>query len=141
MMEGEGGARGGEDGFGGVDANMDPELAEALRLSLVEEQARAAAASAAAEPAAPVPPLASASTAGGEDIDEDEAMLQQALLMSQSDANGEDQDGDIDMGGGEPAAPAVGQTVEEEELDEEAEIARAIEMSLMESQEGEAKGK
>ena len=35
-----GGAGGGNDDFGGVDPNMDPELAMALRVSMEEERAR-----------------------------------------------------------------------------------------------------
>lgn len=84
--------------FGGVDPNMDPELAMALRISMEEERARqeraaAAAASAAqegggtdAEMADSVPDGASA---GGLAMDlglsEEEALLQQALAMSMNE--------------------------------------------------------
>jgi len=130
MLEGDGAAPRG--GFGGgddfaVDPNMDPELAEALRLSLAEERAREAAAAATAasagEPSATSDPVASVP---GESMDEDEAMLQQALALSQAEGAGEDHDGDIHMGDEAPASAAEG------EEDEEEAIRLAIEMSLRE---------
>lgn len=60
------------DGFGMIDAEMDPELAMALKLSLEEEQARQAASEKSSSPE-------DGQTAG--DLDED-AMMQQAIAMS-----------------------------------------------------------
>lgn len=98
-----GGGAGGDAGlgafadFGGVDPNMDPELAMALRISMEEERARQERAAAAA---------ASAAQEGGNDADmsdatsgapttaglamdlglsEEEALLQQALAMSMNE--------------------------------------------------------
>lgn len=63
--------------FGGVDPNMDPELAMALRVSMEEERARqerANSTTAAADAAAPT-----------EDVSDEDAMLQQALAMSMNE--------------------------------------------------------
>jgi 26S proteasome regulatory subunit N10 len=85
------GAAGGMDFMGGVDPNMDPELAMALRVSMEEERARqeraAAAAAAAAEATTTEtqsPPAASVSTMNIM-MDEEEALLQQALAMSMNE--------------------------------------------------------
>jgi len=101
-------AAGGE--FGGVDPNMDPELAMALRVSMEEERARQESEAAPApEPLATVPealdasppapaptdaapattpaaaaPAAAESSSGGDEMD-DEALLQQALALSMND--------------------------------------------------------
>ncbi|KAH9916780.1 uncharacterized protein B0H18DRAFT_958669 [Fomitopsis serialis] len=121
----------------GVDPSLDPELAMALRMSLEEEQARQAAsvqasgsasgssapAAAPAEVAPPAPAAAAAAAAASVPADptddEEEAMLKQALAMSE---------GDVEMVGAD------------EELSEEDEIARAIAMS-MQQQEGKDKDK
>ncbi|KZO93767.1 hypothetical protein CALVIDRAFT_546551 [Calocera viscosa TUFC12733] len=137
MLEGDGavprGGFGGGDDFA-VDPNMDPELAEALRLSLAEERAREAAAAATAATAEPVPSSQPVPSVPGESVDEDEAMLQQALALSQAEGAAEDHDGDVHMGDEAPASAAEG------EEDEEEAIRLAIEMSLKESQDEEAKG-
>lgn len=86
----------------GVDPSLDPELAMALRMSMEEEQARQQAEEQTRQAAEPQsePPV----------IDkDDEAMLAQALAMSERN--------DVDMG-------------EDEDMDEEEAIARAIQMSM-----------
>jgi 26S proteasome regulatory subunit N10 len=109
----------------GVDPSLDPELALALRVSMEEEAARQAAANA---PLPPPPATAATATATtGTDgapaqtsqpapaaDDDEEALLQQALALSETHG------ADVEMteGGGE------------EELTEEEMIARAIEMSM-----------
>ncbi|EJU05988.1 hypothetical protein DACRYDRAFT_73212 [Dacryopinax primogenitus] len=139
MLEGDGAAPRGGFGAGddfAMDPNMDPELAEALRLSLAEERAREAAVAAAAvstgepaitstQPITPAPP---------ETMDEDELMLQQALALSQSERGPEDHEGDVHMGDEAPASAAEG------EEDEEEAIRLAIEMSLKENKEKEEHG-
>lgn len=105
----------GGDEFGGVDPNMDPELAMALRVSMEEERVRmeteaaplpepletvpealdtdalSAAAPPAATPAAPTP---AAPSAGAMD---EEALLQQALALSMNDdASPDDATGGLD---------------------------------------------
>jgi 26S proteasome regulatory subunit N10 len=97
-FQGSGAGGGGAEGFEfGVDPNMDPDLALALRVSLEEERARQNAAAAAAGSsgaagsadaagaggATPAAPAAAAAggAAGDMDLDED-ALLQQALAMS-----------------------------------------------------------
>jgi len=104
----------------GVDPSLDPELAMALRMSMEEEQARqAAAAQAGAGPAAPAetPAAAAPSTAAAVPAeptdDEEEAMLKQALAMSEGQ--------DVEM------AEHAG---DDDEMSEEDAIARAIEMSM-----------
>jgi len=65
--------------FGGVDPNMDPELAMALRVSMEEERARQErAAAAATEESAP----AAAASAADDLASQEDALLQQALAMS-----------------------------------------------------------
>ncbi|KAG0039084.1 hypothetical protein BGZ82_009782 [Podila clonocystis] len=89
----------------GVDPNLDPELALAIRISLEEERARqesASGASAAAEGAAPA-----AAAAGDNAMSIEDDLLAQALASSQAD-------GDHDMEG----------------LTEEQEMQRAIQMSM-----------
>ncbi|TFK45476.1 hypothetical protein OE88DRAFT_1669186 [Heliocybe sulcata] len=128
------GGAGGEGGGGsnqfefGVDPTLDPELAMALRMSMEEEQARQAAQAATQQPSAPSAPASAptATTVSAEPTDDEEdAMLQQALAMS------EQQEQDVEMhdhGEGE-----------DEEMSEEEAIARAIEMSMQGEQEEQQK--
>eukprot|EP00584_Thalassiosira_punctigera_P023789 CAMPEP_0172552682 /NCGR_PEP_ID=MMETSP1067-20121228/46864_1 /TAXON_ID=265564 ORGANISM="Thalassiosira punctigera, Strain Tpunct2005C2" /NCGR_SAMPLE_ID=MMETSP1067 /ASSEMBLY_ACC=CAM_ASM_000444 /LENGTH=369 /DNA_ID=CAMNT_0013340725 /DNA_START=82 /DNA_END=1188 /DNA_ORIENTATION=- len=130
---GAGGGGGASDGFaefGGVDPNMDPELAMALRVSMEEERARqervAAAANAAnaesgnqeektgeeagvaggeSKDAEPMDVAAPAPGGGGEMNDED-ALLQQALAMSM--AEGATEEVAAAGGAGEEAMEAEG---------------------------------
>ncbi|EKM59013.1 uncharacterized protein PHACADRAFT_249169 [Phanerochaete carnosa HHB-10118-sp] len=124
LAETGGAASGAAGGFEfGVDPSLDPELAMALRMSMEEEQARQAAAAAAAaqagqgstahEGAAVQPPSAPESTTVPAEPadDEEEAMLRQALAMSQGQ--------DVEMQGDG-----------DENISEEEAIARAIAMSM-----------
>ncbi|KAG5353735.1 26S proteasome non-ATPase regulatory subunit 4 [Termitomyces sp. J132] len=102
----------------GVDPSLDPELALALQMSMQEAQAReaaeaAAAASNQAETTIHASPSPTAAPAEPTDDDE-ERLLQQALVMSQ-------EGNDVEMEGGDEF---------DEDEDEEAAIARAIEMSM-----------
>ncbi|KAJ7476983.1 hypothetical protein B0H11DRAFT_2234941 [Mycena galericulata] len=109
----------------GVDPSLDPELAMALRMSMQEAAAREAAAAPAAGPSAG----ASSSTVPADPTDnEEEAMLKQALALSQ-----QDQDVDMDAAAAPSTAPAATtapEAMEEDDEDEEAAIARAIAMSM-----------
>lgn len=129
--------------FGGVDPNMDPELAMALRMSLEEEQARQRAATQNTEgaPESLVPPDAQpvTGTAGTEadasnESKNEQAMLEQAMALSQGQ---EQQNTTSDQGSSTeaPRATVAGRNEgdEDEEMTEEDAIARAIEMSLMDS--------
>jgi len=149
---GGGGGGGGDDlgafaEFGGVDPNMDPELAMALRVSMEEERARqerAAAAAAAAEESKTDEPAASGDVAGDAEmtdsaaavpstpapvaapdlgLSEEEALLQQALAMS------------IETPTGAPAAEESkaeeATPMEAEEDDEDAAMQMALRMSMM----------
>ncbi|KAF9365065.1 hypothetical protein BGX34_011554 [Mortierella sp. NVP85] len=101
----------------GVDPNLDPELALALRISLEEERARQEAASGAA--AAAQPDAAASTTAGtGDSMLTDDDSLAQALASAATHA-----DGDHEMEG----------------LTEEQEIQRAIQLSMA-GQDGGASG-
>eukprot|EP00980_Cylindrotheca_fusiformis_P018672 scaffold6219_cov146-Cylindrotheca_fusiformis.AAC.7 len=154
---GGGGGGGGFGDFGGVDPNMDPELAMALRVSMEEERARqerlaqqqqqqqeqsqqenseeskdADMAEASSAPAADASSsnnnnTAAAAAAMDMGLSEEEALLQQALAMS--------------MNENEPAAaaPAAAAAVpEEEEEDEEAAAMQlALQMSLQASEQQE----
>lgn len=103
---------GGADGFadfGGIDPNMDPELAMALRVSMEEERARQ-------ERAAPA--------AAAADDDED-ALLQQALAMSMAEGA---------AGGDADAAPMEtegggGGDDDDDEMDAEMQAALAMSMA------------
>lgn len=154
---GSGGAAGGSEGqfeFG-VDPSMDPELAMALRMSLEEEQARQRAAEGTSTSTAPdlpsipeaaktdapsdskpalpstgslVLPGADAISGTGEaaqDENED-AMLKQALALSQGQAAADTQAKDEDV--------EMGEQADDDDVDEEEAIARAIEMSLKKDQ-------
>jgi 26S proteasome regulatory subunit N10 len=77
--------------FGGVDPNMDPELAMALRVSMEEERARqeraalSAGASSSSGGAGGDGDAAAAASNAAPDLSEEEAMLQQALAMSMNE--------------------------------------------------------
>eukprot|EP00550_Attheya_septentrionalis_P000798 CAMPEP_0198290498 /NCGR_PEP_ID=MMETSP1449-20131203/8341_1 /TAXON_ID=420275 /ORGANISM="Attheya septentrionalis, Strain CCMP2084" /LENGTH=435 /DNA_ID=CAMNT_0043989007 /DNA_START=155 /DNA_END=1462 /DNA_ORIENTATION=+ len=108
--EGGGGGGGGFADFGGIDPNMDPELAMALRVSMEEERARqervAAAAAASAEEgkeeekegmddgetaeSATAAATTTTVTENGQvemEVSDEEALLQQALAMSMNENN------------------------------------------------------
>lgn len=142
-----GGSGAGGAGFEfGVDPTLDPELAMALRMSMEEEQARQAAA-AAAQQSSEAPAAAAAASgslsesrasesvpAAASDDDED-ALLQQALAMSEEPKT------DVEM---TPAENATGGSAapgeEDEEMDEDEAIQKAIEMSMRgEGGDGESK--
>ena len=139
---GGGGGGGGFADFGGVDPNMDPELAMALRVSMEEERARQerAAAAAAAETkdddggdeegdtemadAAAAAPAEAAAAAG---LSEEDALLQQALAMSMNE-----NDPNEDEAGGEDSKPAAaaGDEDEDVDMDEDAAMQMALQMSM-----------
>ena len=74
------GGTGGADAFGGdVDANMDPEMAMAIRMSMEEERARQQKLAGESTSAAPPPSTAGGAVAMEED---EEALLQRAIEMS-----------------------------------------------------------
>ncbi|KAH9963312.1 hypothetical protein BC827DRAFT_1194805 [Russula dissimulans] len=138
---GAGGSGGGVSQFEfGVDPSLDPELAMALRMSMEEEAARQAAANAPPPPppGASAPAVATAAGAGPDGASaqpshpvpattpDEEALLQQAIALS------------------EGRAPDVEMTEDrerEEEMTEEEMIARAIEMSMRPEEEQEEKKK
>lgn len=130
--------------FGGVDPNMDPELAMALRVSMEEERARQerAAAAAAAEAGESKQAedgdteMADASSGGGggaaaaassvaaeAGLSEEEALLQQALAMSMNE-NDPTEDS-------KPAADdAAAAETEDVDMDEDAAMQMALQMSM-----------
>ncbi|OCF41016.1 26S proteasome regulatory subunit N10 [Kwoniella heveanensis CBS 569] len=130
---GSGGA-GGEGGFGedGIDPNMDPELAMAIRMSLQEAEEAAARANppattsepaaAAAGPSAPTPPVAAPAT--GDSADASATLLPSAITAPLSNAN----DSDIPMAGGDQP-PAAAAAAEDEDEDEDEELRRAMALS------------
>ena len=134
-----GAAAGGDDmagfaDFGGVDPNMDPELAMALRVSMEEERARQERAV-----------IAAAGAEGGQDaemsdatapamelaLSEEDALLQQALAMS--------------MNENDPPADALEEgkqelaDIETDDADEDAAMQMALQMSMQPDEEEEAK--
>mmetsp|Transcript_24058 Transcript_24058/g.27408 ORF Transcript_24058/g.27408 Transcript_24058/m.27408 type:complete len:426 (+) Transcript_24058:180-1457(+) len=152
---GGGGGGGGDTGFaefGGVDPNMDPELAMALRVSMEEERARQErAAEAAAAPAeepstnettttttTPTIPEETKEDTAMEDaepdnntsaaadigLSEEEALLQQALAMSMNENN--------------PAGAAEAAAGIPDEDDEDAAIQMALQMSMQVEEEGKS---
>jgi 26S proteasome regulatory subunit N10 len=130
--------------FGGVDPNMDPELAMALRVSMEEERARqermaeaarteaaeegkdaemsnVGASGEAAEGAAP-----SAMDLG---LSEEEALLQQALAMSMSENDPQS------AAAAEDSKPAASMETEDDDDDEAAAMQLALQMSLAQAEE------
>uniref|UniRef100_A0A7S4WCF7 VWFA domain-containing protein n=1 Tax=Ditylum brightwellii TaxID=49249 RepID=A0A7S4WCF7_9STRA len=144
--------------YGGVDPNMDPELAMALRVSMEEERARqeraaAAAAAAAAEegkeeskdgegmemdesgtPAADAKPTAEEgkSDTGAEvEMGDEDALLQQALAMSMA----ESADAAPEEVADEKKPVAEDTQMEEDDDDEDAAMQLALQMSMNPSEE------
>ena len=121
---GGGGGGGGFADFGGIDPNMDPELAMALRVSMEEERARQERAAA-----------ATATEGGGDEskqeesqdahMSEEEAMLQQALALSMNENNETTQDAKME----DSAAGGGG--------DEDAELQMALQLSMQQDQGGD----
>ena len=108
--------------FGGIDPNMDPELAMAIRVSMEEERARqerAAAAAAASDAEMADSSIPAAVTEAGLSMEE-EALLQQALAMSMNENAGEEEDDR------KPSA----ENEDEEMEDEDAAMQIALQMSM-----------
>ena len=112
-----GGGGGGNDfgEFGGVDPNMDPELAMALRVSMEEERARQ---ERAANNTTSSSDEAKAPEGGDPQLSEEDALLQQALAMSMNEPD-------------EP--PSI-----PEEMDEDAAMQMALQMSLQQDEDESA---
>lgn len=72
--------------FGGVDPNLDPELALALRVSLEEARAETEKRQRSADNTAQTPPHVEAASTAAASADE-EALLQRALLISMAEGN------------------------------------------------------
>lgn len=149
-----GGVSGGVDGFaefGGVDPNMDPELAMALRVSMEEERARQErlAREQQAESAQNEESKAEGGeSAGGMDVDkagksesnvaemmddmgDEEAFLQQALALSMAESQ---PNADATADEKEDSKPAAETTMMDAVDDEDAEMQMALRMSMQESQ-------
>jgi 26S proteasome regulatory subunit N10 len=165
---GGGGGGGGFGDYGGVDPNMDPELAMALRVSMEEErtrQERVAAATTEQEAGAggeskdaemtdanatatPATPATANSTLAAAAMDiglsEEEALLQQALAMSMN----EDEPTTTPATGGAEATPAgqdskpaaASEAMETEEDDEAEAMQMALQMSMQAAAEGGSSG-
>ncbi|KAI8332085.1 hypothetical protein BC941DRAFT_505459 [Chlamydoabsidia padenii] len=109
---------GGGDFEFGIDPNLDPELALALRISLEEEKARQEAASGKDTSKGESSNTTESSNAAPstqqqhEEISPEDAELQAALAMSMNEPQVEDEDVDMDN------------------MDEDAELRRALEMSM-----------
>merc|ERR1712093_566044 len=157
-----GGSGGGEDGEYGVDPNLDPELAMALRMSLEEERARQQRTQAPASgqdalpsvkedstsavaPSRSLPADLAASTSTGpasdatikaEDVDTDMAGDEdEDLAMALALSRGEDDEMDEAHGDeGDDSHDVDDDGADEEGMTEEEAIARAIEMSMKEQQ-------
>ncbi|KAF7318142.1 Multiubiquitin chain binding protein MBP1 [Mycena chlorophos] len=117
----------------GVDPSLDPELAMALRMSMQEAAAREAAEAAASGGASAAAAPATTSAPADPTDSEEDALLKQALALSQQEA-----DADVDMDAPPPPPPATASTGASDAMDEdgdddedeEAAIARAIAMSM-----------
>ena len=120
---GDGGGGGGFADFGGVDPNMDPELAMALRVSMEEERARqerSAAAAASSEEAKTGEDGAFTARMDAVPENDEESLLQQALAMSMAENQmSEDIEVEMDIGG-----------EGNEEDDEDAAMQMALAMSM-----------
>ena len=118
------GAENSNDGFdfGGIDPNMDPELAMALRVSMEEErvrQERAAAAAAASDAENVESSIPAAVTEAGLSMEE-EALLQQALAMSMNENEHDEQ---------EDRKPSA-ENADEDMEDDDAAMQMALQMSM-----------
>ncbi|PKI83291.1 proteasome regulatory particle base subunit rpn10 [Malassezia vespertilionis] len=134
---GEGGA--GVDPQLGVDPSLDPELAMALRMSLEEEQVRqratqsgtdtaeGAAGSMVPHGAPPITGTAGLDTNESNDAQSEQALLEQAIALSQ---NGAPEQASA-PGAARATVAGANDGDEDEDMTEEDAIARAIEMSLM----------
>lgn len=124
--------------FGGVDPNMDPELAMVLRVSMEEERARqeraAAAASASSSSESDIAMVDAATTDG---LSEEDALLQQALAMSMNE-----NDPQTEEDSKPAAAAAAGTTTANDdvdvEMDEDAAMQMALQMSMAAEQQQES---
>jgi len=149
--------------FGGVDPNMDPELAMALRFSMEEERARQermAAAQASettssgdgdaveeSKDAEMQETISSAASPTAMDLglSEEEALLQQALAMSmnENEPTAAQESGDGTENEGKPAATTANATAaasmetEEDDDDEAAAMQLALQISLQQAEEEE----
>lgn len=160
-----GGGGGGANAFaeyGGVDPNMDPELALALRVSMEEERARQERLSAqqaasgreeskdaemtdaigGADAGAPAAEASAASPSGMDlGLSEEEALLQQALAMSMNENEpvvaraAQDEKGEQ-----EPSKSAISMETEDDD-DEAAAMQMALQMSLQEDANGDVESK
>ena len=140
--------------FGGVDPNMDPELAMALRVSMEEERARQerlaneqAASNAVSNEESKsseqaeteetsMPVDASASTVSklptaNDDLGDEDALLQQALAMSMAESQPKEDTYDK-----EDSKPSSAQDTAMYEVDEDAAMQMALQMSMQVDQEG-----
>lgn len=110
--------------FGGVDANLDPELAMALRVSMEEERARQQAAADEAKqapaPAVEEPP-----------VDDDDALLQQALAMSMREHVAGQETTQQLPESVEPAQPPADMQLDDDDDDETMQL--ALQMSMQTS--------
>ena len=159
---GSGGAGGGANAFadfGGVDPNMDPELAMALRVSMEEERARqerlaaqaqAEGAAAASEEskdaemsdaAATAAAAASPPSAMDLGLSEEEALLQQALAMSMNENEPAPQQASAAAAEEDSKPAAASMETEEEDDDEAAAMQLALQMSLAQAEEEDHKAK
>ncbi|KAL0949844.1 hypothetical protein HGRIS_009878 [Hohenbuehelia grisea] len=135
---GASGSGGGNQFEFGVDPSLDPELAMALRMSMEEAQAREAREQAGSSS---TPQAAASGTSSGSVatvapaapvnlIDAEDEELKRALALSKEE--------DVDMDAqpaSEARTAAAGDAAMDEDDDEEAQIARAIEMSMKQNEE------
>ena len=123
--------------FGGIDPNMDPELAMALRVSMEEERARqerAAAALAAEEGKDAEMTDHVAADSNDFEVSEEEALLQQALAMSMNE-----NEPTMEETAAEDSKPAA--EMETEEVDEDAAMQMALQMSMQTDEEPKEESK
>ncbi|KAI5474293.1 26S proteasome regulatory subunit N10 [Pseudohyphozyma bogoriensis] len=157
ILRGEGAEEGGggNEEYGGIDPNMDPELAMALRMSMEEEQARQAAlANASSTPAADaassstLAPVPESAAAAGVKIETGPAptTVETTPLVGGAGAPGVDVDipqaeahGEEDDDLARALALSRGDGDVEMEMDEDEEMARAIALSMKEAEEEEKK--
>jgi 26S proteasome regulatory subunit N10 len=125
-MAGMGGGGGGDafDEYGGIDPNMDPELAMVLRMSMEEERARqeraAAAANEGKEESKGEGGEEGTNNASMEDMSDEDALLQQALAMSMAE----------NQGSSEEAAANEDNAMDIADDDDDAAMQMALQMSM-----------
>lgn len=118
--------------YGGIDPNMDPELAMALRISMEEERARQERLAQQEQPQQSQSQETTRTSANQTGISEEDALLQQALAMSMN----EEPTSTTTNNTATTAQTTMDSFANDDQAMEDAEIQMAMQMSLQQEEEG-----